>query len=603
MKKIILTIFVCMVLIFPLVLAADEVSVNAKVVEAQAALNVPGFDASSIFATSFTDEINPSTGALTISLTDAILPGRNGHNVVISRRYSSNIFLNINEVGGQTCGGPAAGVSGINNIACSNCDTTGLIIDRVSTTTCSSTNGEQTSFIRAKYLGRGWTMNYLENRFKDVTPLIYNGATDKMTYEFVPVRGTTSQSVVVDNQERSLIFPSMFEKYVGGNDNTESNYFFWGVNLANIETYPDNYWVGGIFCNQNNPTEHPSFVCRQSYAADETENPLTHTYNYVSYTDDLSPVFISNQLLTDKIPSGVQQQATYYSKDGKKYVYNHNVPFCSKYDEIPTFQNQYNANGFGYCDTTNTNFKSIMNWAQNPYAGTYLNTITDNFGNQITINYLKTPTGSLSGSPFINTITAPGGRTATFYYDDYCGGPGGCNNLDINSKLYSIAFPAYKGSPMIYINYKYDNVKPLLLESYLSTSEGGNVIPGTKYTYTYDPVSQELIEVGLPTGATVKYTYGWSPNIPVVDSVRGDISSISDLSKPQRRVVVSKEIINGGECLSADGRCVWSYTYNNLMTTDSSNPYGFITTVIDPNGYRTEYKGYPTTAPTLTHQQ
>ena len=49
--------------------ASDPVALNARINEAQKALNAPGVDIASAFQTDFNDYIDPATGSLTISQT------------------------------------------------------------------------------------------------------------------------------------------------------------------------------------------------------------------------------------------------------------------------------------------------------------------------------------------------------------------------------------------------------------------------------------------------------------------------------------------------------------------------------------------------------
>jgi len=605
MKKISLTILVCMVLMLPLV-AADDVSVNAKVVEAQAALNAPGFDAASAFAISFTDRIDPVTGALTISQTDLTVPGRNGMDVIISRRYSSNIFLNVNENQGQTyCLG--------NDIdyekSCQNCMPPTLIQQAsgnlgywypngpLNTQLCASPEGEKASFIRSKYLGRGWTMNYLENRYKDVTSLVYGA--NGPTYRFVPVRGINKQSLVIDNQEKPLVLTSMFRS-------SGDNFFYWGLDLLfeakdyrTGEHYDQNYNLDYITC-----ANAPDFICRQSqifakdYASDTNGLINGVEYRYVAYTDDLSPAIIINPKGSERIPFGVQPEVVYFGKDGKQYGFTNYVPFCSDFDEIP-------SDSSGYCSEVNPDFENIMNWAENPYAGTYLTTITDNFGNQIVVNYKKNDQDK--NTPFIDQIIATGGRRTTFSYIDENGGEP--SNYDINTRVERIKFSDYKGGSILYRTYEYTdgNYGPLLIRSCITKDEYScdYAITGTSYVYGYDSVSQELTSVKLPSGATIEYTYAWHSDIPSIDATRGEEMQKYSLGiKPARRVVIKRTIKDGGLCPDETGNlvsiCSWHYNYEKQGSSGGSVLVK--TSVTDPYGYKTEYLAYPTTTPTLAHQ-
>ena len=121
MKKIIYTIsaLVLIVLFMNVVLAVDPVDIGARVKEAQGALNVESFDAGKAVGTDFSDSINPYTGALSITLTDVVVPGRNGMDIILTRSYSSNIFASINHFGSggyQSC--DLNNPKGINHIVC-----------------------------------------------------------------------------------------------------------------------------------------------------------------------------------------------------------------------------------------------------------------------------------------------------------------------------------------------------------------------------------------------------------------------------------------------------------------------------------------------------
>jgi len=617
MKKFILLILA--ILIVAHLVIADDFSSNAKVIEAQNALNTPGFSAASAFGVTFSDSINPATGALTISETDVVVPGRNGMDVVLTRKYSSNIFLNINDnQGSPYCNGPVTG-TGINDIeyekSCQDClpptylpqtlaynsypySTSGL-----NTEHCASSNGEQASFIRAKYLGRGWTMNYLENRLKDVTPLVFtsSGSSDIVDYRFVPSRGINSQSIVVNGEEKSLILPSMFRQT---SSIISPDYFFWGTDIAFDASQFDQYTdMDGMSCDNA-----PDFVCRQSFyfAGDYfTQDSYgligSSAYMYIAYTDDLAPVQINNQKSTEKAPLRILPQATLFNKDGRIYYYQQYVPFCGDFDEIP-------GDSSGYCSDLIPNqltFYEIINWAENPYAGTYLRFIRDNQGNEIQIKYHGdfSTTPLTDRTPFIEKITAPGSNTAKFYYDDDQN-----NELNINSRLEYITYSGPMGE--VYRVYEYDSgdsEKPLLRRTCLAKvgpacSGEGNLIAGTLTTYDYDQNTQELTKVKLPTGAEIEYTYAWHSAIPVIDAVRGEeIHTYSTLNnKPARRVVVKRSVNNGGLCELPNGQlssyCEWNYNYEKINSGASTM---MKTTIIDPKGYQTEILSYPATASTL----
>ncbi|MFH1326918.1 MAG: hypothetical protein ABIH59_02220 [archaeon] len=578
---------------------AEDIPVNAKVVVAQEALNTPGFDSSSAYGIEFSDSIDPSTGALTISQTDVSVPGLGENNIVLSRRYSSNIFLNINAPGPNLCDGPTELEAGINNQGCDNCEISSSYSSYLGfePNSCYSPSGDAASWIRSKYLGRGWTMNYMENRYKDVTPLVFSE--DMIDYTFVPARGINSQSLVVNNNEMNLIVPSLFKQYASSNQYYDGNFFYWGLDLSlNLDESWENELVDVY--DKLHCSNAPDFVCRQSHAFDRLEDTSSRNeFFYVAYTQSLSPVWIRNYVdVNQPAPFGVTQEVLYPSKDGKVYFFNHKVNFCSEFDELPSDES-------GACTVfSEDNFFNLVNWAENPYVGVHPTAIRDSFGNTIDIYYKG------ENNPFIDYIEAPGGRTVEFKYDS-----GTYGAQDINTRVEVVAFKSPKGNEMIYRKYVYHDSLPLLRFSYLSTdptpfgisygnlAEGESVIPGTVYEYVYDEITQELSSVRLPTGASIYYTYEWTDKVPAIDGVRGDISTWQTALqlKPKRRVVVERKLVDGGYCPDGNGglisECVWTYDYS----WQTSGDYYGLTTVTDPYGITTEYKTYPTTTPTLTH--
>lgn len=598
---------------------AEGVDLNQMMAEAQSALNVNNFDAASAVGSTFSDSISPYTGALTITQTDATLIGRNGLNADLTRYYSSNIFLNVNHYGsGGSWDCPAIG---INNVVCDSTDPyvscltpnqiSGKKIDKYTGEPGSVLNREMrkcdklpsegmssSSFIRAKYLGRGWSMNFMENKIRDPSPLVIDnvdGIGPLLNFEFVSMRGINELSMVLMGNEERLILPSMYARldemipsfYLPGNS-------YWGLD-AGYQPYVVIYGDGST----NIPADDPVTYLQQA----PTVNPGV----FVAYTSDMSPIWIwrfFNPYLSSA--QAVLTQAQYYAKDGLSYAFNHYVSFCDKYDDIF-------PEGSGSCgsmpypgDRENT-----FTWAENPYAGFYLTSIYDSFGNHIVIDYHGLYNYPIIPSPFVESIAVTAYNYAYFKYvskegavsDSYSFVSG--NNLDINSRLKVIQYTNPKGETN-YINYKYrsysdsqGNYPALLSESYISTSMYGSAIPGTHYYYEYDSSSQELIKVILPTGAEILYEYGWATDFPSYDVLRG-MSNINDPYNLQsRRVVIKRTVRNGGSCGSEWlEECSWEYKYKTVFKSDRLE---LETTVVDPYGNKVVYNQYPATTASLNN--
>jgi len=583
--------------------AEDLVGISTRISEAQGALNVKGFDVAATLGSTFTDLIDPATGSLTISQTDFVLNGRNNNNVILSRRYSNNVFLSLNQYwgGSANCIGP----TGSNTIACDatdpyvkcTMDQNQLYNQKIMVSDGSLSTGstrsmhrcqeialEDTSFSRAKYLGQGWTLNYLENRIKDPTSLVFgdelnNDGKLEALYDYIPLRGTNFLSMVLDNNEQQLILPSMFELPLEVDDPISRANTYWGYDLAyeSQSSFYDNDAITRIQTEWINN--------------DDYEDYLNHQYSYFTYTNSLEPVWFVNNLYGSNVPNAVSQNVNYYSKDGKTYSFNHNVKFCGVFDDMKVPGLIVDGSCASVLPYNGPNTNKVMNWAENPYAGIYLTTIIDDFGNMITINYKG------EGSPFVESIIAPGGKMAEFTYapknDPESFGMYG-QEYDLNTRLRSIKLDQPIGGAKVYRIYQYKNTAgvPLLGYSFLSASpycyaDNTCVIKGTQYQYNYDSNTRELTQVMLPTGATINYEYAWATNIPSFDPIR-QISSGNEYPSLNRRVVIKKTIINGGKCGPTED-CSWNYKY---ITQDVLN---MKTIVTDPFGNEIEYKLMPTT--------
>ncbi len=589
----------------------DPVDVGARVKEAQGALNVQGFDSAKAVGTGFSDSVNPYTGALSITQTDVVVPGRNGMDIVLTRSYSSNIFANINSFGG---GGSFACDSGnskaVNDIVCDDCllpqtlpygnsqnfrvwDSSSGNFDSASGNRnmhrCSTANDghDSSSFIRAKYLGRGWSLNYMESKFKDPTPVVLEGVVDP--YEFVSARGINSISINLFGNEESLILPGTFNENNKWTKDLAYEGFTGGLGYAPIKTLS---------------------LAEPYYSSDG--------YNFVAYTDDFSPVAVAHGN-NDK-----DQLAVYFGKDGRTYSFNHYVPFCGKFDDVPVDTGVCNdllREGYDINERNN-----IFNWAENVYVGSYLGSFQDSFGNGIAINHYGMEGGTATPTPFINCITTSGlgdsncgsiGQTKFHYINDPLdsdydssyptSGIVNSGDLKIDSRLSYIRFMGLKGV-YLYQVYQYQDFgnlwKTWTATDYLDPI--GSKINETLYEYNYNYQTQELISVLLPTGAMIEYEYAWTENLPSIDAVRGYKNPI-DYEMP-RRVIVERRVTGGGACSDTstpffdsikDDTCVWKYEYRAIGTLPNIHMQ---TTVVDPFGDETVYKIYPATTPTLNYR-
>jgi hypothetical protein len=650
-----------------------------RIREAQKAITAPTFDPSAGIGLSFSDSIDPSSGTLTVSIIDGSVPGRNGMNVVLKRTYSSNIFLNINKKkinliptqtteNGQTvyeytptelegdyyCQGPDG--NAYNTKVCPDCfPGFGWTMNGRKMDKCYIQYADATSWRQAKYLGRGWTLNYLEAKVEDPTPLLfgffpasskpglggvigqyytaYNGLNNKNeevtvvstqnTYgtgrEYLPPtlygysqissRGTSAISVGTDNGASSVILPSMYKR---------PNFFNvydvkWGITT--------NYNSSKIYSNLNGYPTNELFQPNDTVINSIIKDKTTES-SYVAFTPSLEPVTLSYEInqtafaecearakesdksecrdwiyamnhqdecffnCKDLFPIAkfiTPTKVSYIQKSGQQYDYTHKVEYCGQFDD-----NKCNFN---------LETRQYTNWAENLYPGTYLSTITDQFGNQMKFDYAN------SSSPFLKKITAPGGLAAEFDYY--------CSNYDRNTRLYEIKYPT-GGENNAYVQFQYDSNKPLLTKSQVVEEKSGSTrktIVGSGYEFSYDSETQELTKVKLPTGATIEYVYSWMYAMPVIDYLQGSLTSGNYVNEFEqyfyqpKRVVVNKTIRNSAELCGNTGEgqfslsdCTWLYQYKVMGTTnDMKDPNGkyLKTTIIDPWKRKTIIYTYP----------
>ncbi len=614
--------------------------------EAEQALNAKAFDPASVFGLSFSDNVNPMSGALSFTQTDLVLPGRNGLDVQISRSYSSNIFAHINQYpAGQTC-------TYVNTL-CDDCLTPNNIggpeydlgsgsitlpfLDRVMNT-CSSTDPEQSSFNPAKQLGRGWDMTL--GRVKTPAPLLFvngpNPGDVVPTYSYVSMRGITADTMTIFNNEFSLIWPSMFRQHKDlfsmSGELDLNDYVYWNIAQQLLEV--DYQQVSDKEVDADgtciSPATYAAFI-KPPYAdmVSYYSNKGWSFYSgycmqgmpgyregygtYTLYTDDLSPVHYTFHTADNAALPGGQinlpdlqysycemvdgelthplnclayntglfgPEVVYTSRDGLLYRFENYVPFCGRFDDLE------DGNPDGRCQFTDEQTAQLSTrWAQNLYPGTYLTQIKDSFGNTIDIYYKGDyGAGKDTGNPFIDHIVDTYGNEILFTYDN----PDG--QYDIHTRLKRIQYPnpSHPGSSL-YIHYLYEDDcdaqgKPLL--SYVYTSENpypgtcspDDPIPGTVTHYEYDPASQELVKVSLPTGAIITYDYVWlastdhNGGMPAYDLTKD--YTTTDQRYVARRGVHTKTIYYGGACDRTDsqGGCLWTYDYQILGSDENGAP-------------------------------
>ncbi|MBU0893842.1 MAG: hypothetical protein KKF48_03400 [Nanoarchaeota archaeon] len=625
----------------------DYVPISTIKQDAQDAMNIKSFDAASAVGSAFTDSIDPYTGALTLTQTDVYVPGRNGMNIKLTRQYNSNIFLNLNqELGLYDCK--------VNTIACPECKTpdyiwgkyldyNGLITDNVyplrSMNKCSYSGQEGSSYTRHKFLGWGWDMN--PGKIEDPTALMFDaseGAGSHITYRYLSSKGVDSLKMTLDNNEQQLILPSMYRPNkmteFTGITGSFLNCSLWSTNVGNP--------AGIIYSIQDELVSIQNHIFHYG-PPNNNNSPLVVDNTFTAYTSDFSPLFLSFYPIPDITATypgdeGLQQ-ATFYGKDGREYIFTQQVPFCNNYDdmrpETPTDRLCLDIYSTDLVDMEER--ENLFRWSENPYAGVYLTGVIDTFGNQIDYVYLDQggTYNPLTASPLIKSVgnarSAYGGRVE-FYYIGEDGGDCTEMTCDVDARLKSIRFPSETGCDDLpcdlYRIYNYDDPDdPFLLTStYVSDSRTGSALTGTKYEFEYgDPdytetptqkITKELTRIKLPTGAIIEYTYAWAENIPSYDISRLDPSYFNNPTASQnldtkitKRVVAVRRIINGGSCpsktlpgniVSGGSSCAWVYQYKKNMNSDGL--LELETTIYDPFGEKTIYNFFPSATTPINYR-
>ncbi len=609
----------------------DPVSIQARITEAQGALNQKSFDAASAVGTTFSDSINPYTGALTVTQTDVYIPGRNGMDIQITRSYSSDVFLNINQYQSAVldCGDK-------NIVACDPTDPyvfcttpdqiSGNKLDNRGLPTLGHTHhmtkcdqgtnvySASSSFKRPTALGVGWDINSF-NKIKDPTTIVFKdtyGLGKHINYNYVSARGINSLSMVLNNNEEELILPAMYS-------------------IPDVDEFQDHsYWSNDV---GDGVGKIENFADEITAAQNKHISPQSAYFNsFAAYTSDLSPVFLNYPDINSLTSPGNSLEggyaAVYYAKNGNKYYFLHHVPFCGKYDDVQGIQR-------GSCSYTSQLDEQdridLFNWAENPYPGLYLTGIKDSFGNMIEYNYY-------SGSPFVQRVTGPrSGAYVDFHYTDKQGNSIR-SNFDLNSRIEYLEFNSPTGEQTLYQMYKYRDVGngqdmsvygytynteleclnareevdfptseacrakthvvngqyvvdyyylvkldaiPHLEETWTAKDRSGfQEISGTRYKYEYDLNTRELIKVTLPTGASIEYEYSWAPNIPAYDLLR-EYTDPTQLQTMTKRVVSVRRVRNtpnqrncpfktlpGNVASGLWGNdCAWVYQYKTVPKT------------------------------------
>lgn len=517
----------CMVIYF-LVLPSAFADQQARITGSESQLNVLGFSAGNAFSFNFDDTVNLHTGNLIVTTSDVYLPGRNGMDLSITRQYDSNIFLHWNQCpkageGLINCGTVNNGER-INNLKwwcdnycpdcycenlCDNCNPSNF------EGCCQYADQEVTSLKSATWLGLGWKFDL--GKIKDPTELFVddNCADTQHLFAFgVPEKGINSMSLVLNNAENQIIVPYYFKSQI----TPTWAYRAWGSDLMNDENPDDNMYI--------------------AYLNDLS--PIIFKHDKIFYMDD----YLSCPDDQPTIKAGIPFSAEYY-KGGARYLFNHYVPFCSDFDDIPYMDNEPGKCIFQEEGTIIYNSKIYQDtykyykWTENPYAGLYLTAITDRVGNYIAISYEGWPgtfwnleddnppfyvddENIYDNSPFITNITDTLGRVIHFCTADpsVVSQPQDCNLVTtplptINGRLRWIKYPNYEGTP-IYVVYYYTGTKDELLEKVEVWTDdlppnGENMNLTTRYYYN-NPASQyqpykALRKIEYPTGAYVEYSY------------------------------------------------------------------------------------------------
>jgi hypothetical protein len=546
-------------LIAPLVLAGMT---RSDISDAENALNVKGFDAGNAYSIYQSDAVNLYSGNLIISDTDVNLPGRNGLDVVIKRQYNSNVFLHYNKYtsadASDSCITYPSSCSVFGAESSKICDDCNFINDPYYANYCytsgTPSDAVATTFIKPRSMGRGWTMNVF-NRIKDPTPIVYMDAKYKVPgrdfwnggavkANFLSTFGITTLSMVLDENEEQLIYPSLFS-----NSDTDKTNQFWGVDVQLVEPIR----------NSNNTDA-----------------------NFTVFTSDKSPVEMRYNI-SQKIVGGetiynvVPTNGTYYDKVGTKYEFSHYVPYRGPYDDLP-FNDAHSHPDIKRCFT---------DWAENPYAGLYLTRVIDTYGNYIKYNYLVI---AGNNTPFLDNITDTLGRVIKFYYRT--GDP------ELYKRLQKICYPNFENTTIcVHYTYEedapYSGTRPLLREVQLKKNNVP-LAPSTNYTYTTDFFhdTQELSDIRAPTGAWTHYRYLSLIGAPSLNYVFPMGSDWYDSQGPKKRAVHEKTVWLWDEDTGRESATTYYYVLPVFTGFDSITPYTMVT---NPNGLSTIHNYYPAT--------
>jgi hypothetical protein len=515
-KEILIVFLMCFILVFACFVSANQ----GQITNTETQLNAPGFSEGNAFSFGFDDTVNAHTGNLIITSTDVSLAGRNGLGVAITRQYDSNVFLHWTQCPkAQTSLSPAGctlndPIDGPNCPAGYNCDNvcTECLIPgyEPGTMCCEGIDNEAMSLKSPGWLGIGWDINL--GKIKDPTQLLVDaefGGDHDFIYG-VPEKGINSLSLVLGNTETQIILPYWFESEAYDTEPLTPQKI-WGSDLRDGDDL-DNIYTG--------------------YTSNLAPVTIWHDsiYDYVPNIPPNDPLFP----LRAKVKAGIPLGAEYYS-GGTKYLFNHYVPFCAQFDDIP-----YDNSNPGRCIPADQNppYYEYYKWAENKYAGLYLTAVVDSMGNYMTIEYPGWH-GSFLGfegvldvgdiydnSPFISKITDSLGREMIFCTADPgkypnsedCNPNDPTNNPTINGRLRWIKYPNYQGTP-IYVVYYYTGSNDELLDR---VEVWANALPPSgqnmQLTTSYDYYGIDYFEAGLqpykalqsityPTGAVVEYDY------------------------------------------------------------------------------------------------
>ncbi len=557
--------------------------VNSYTVKnSETTLNSPGFSSGNAYDFGFGDSVNLYSGNLIISATDVALSGRNGLGVSLTRQYDSSIFLHVNQCDtlgaeGQTGEGNYCFYNDLSSTnACTDCNVPSSVGD-VYEGSCCGGDRLASSWERAKWLGRGWDMTY--GRVKDPTSLFFDVAN---FYDFpkgIPMQGINTISVVLQNSENGVIFPS---KFMLGDPHFYP--FSWGTNLY-AGRWLDILKTPTSHVPEGNPLSGAGPAIYTAYLSGSM-SPLTLKYN------------ADSSLINQGAATRNELEAASLVSNGVYYYFDHNVKFCRTYDDIPTGADGSCVNQRYYGTGQYLPQDNPYNWAENPYAGMYLTQVVDKAGNYIKIDYQP-------DAPYISTITDTLGRKILF----------NIGSLDINTLLGSIEYPNYRND-IFRVRYTYDATGTLLEGVHIDKrgSYGGgdynwigDILPPTRYSY--DPKTQELDGIQYPNGVKVFYTYANEElfTFNLDEYTANDLqTSLGYLDVGGRlvkhRAVVSRRVYIPGETGNprtcngvdyTDNTYVWCYDYS---TEGSGVNTLAVTTVTDPLGNRAVHKFLPGTS-------